>query len=104
MSKTKVPKSFQGFLWSVRVNNLDIDKDKVYIINQLLAYGTFKEWRWLFKTYPLSTLRRIFINKPLKIYHPSIFNFVKNIVLGLKEVNLSPFKYDKNLPRIIRQK
>lgn len=103
MRKKKVPRWLQGVLWSVKVDNLDPEEDKAYIINQVLVYGGFKELKWLFKTYPKETIRKVFINDPIKIYTPSTFNFAKEILLGLRDKKLDPYKYDRDLPRIIRR-
>lgn len=48
----KIPSSLQGVFWSVKPGDLDPEEDKVYIINQTLAYGGLEELRWLFKTHP----------------------------------------------------
>lgn len=102
MKDRKVPKKLQGILWSVDVNQLDINKSKSYIINQILSLGIFDELKWLWKTYSLSTLRKIFREKPAKVYTFSRFNFCKNILLGLETKDLAPNKYVKTLPRDIR--
>lgn len=101
-SKKKIPRFLQPILWSIKVDHLDLKKDKVYIINQVLVYGGFKELRWLFRIYPKRAIKEIFIHRPLKIYSPSAFNFAKEILLGLKNRNLKLANYDRNSPRIIR--
>ena len=98
----KIPEQLQPFLWSVRVNQLDLDKDKVYIINQILAYGGLKEIKWLFKNYPLKTIKEIFLYHPIKTYRPQTFNFVKEILLEMGNTPLVKEKYVVNTPRIIR--
>lgn len=100
----KIPHWLQPILWSVDVTDLDLRKNKSYIINQILSLGTLEELKWLFSTYPRQTLKEIFVKKPSKIYTPSSFNFVKNILLGLKNKKLSPKYYVKSLPRDIRPK
>lgn len=97
----KVPKHLQPFLWSVKVDDLEIEQDKVYIINQILAYGGISEWRWLLKAYPLKTIKDVFLNHPIKTYRGPTFNFVKNILLDLKDIPLVKEKYVVNTPRII---
>jgi len=89
----KIPSSFQGILWSVDVKNLDLEKDKVYIIHQVLEYGNLKEISWLFKVYSIREIREIFEKMPMKIYSRPGFNFVKNIILDLKKKTISPEKY-----------
>jgi len=98
----KVPKRLQPILWSVDVKNLDLEKDKVYIINQILGYGGMETLSWLFKSYPKKVIKQIFINKPLKVYTTAAFNFTKEILLEIKDKKLDPYKYDISLPRIIR--
>ena len=93
LKKTKkIPKSFQGILWSVNVKNLDLGKDRVYIIHQILSYGTLEQIRWLFGVYSRREIKRVFETSPMKVYNFPTFNFIKNIVLGLKE---EPF-FSKN--------
>lgn len=99
---SKIPQWLQPTLWSVSINNLNIDKDKSYIINQILVYGGFRELKWLFRTYPKKIIRSVFIHHPIKIYTPQAFNFAKEILLNIKNQNLKPEKYDRNLPRFIR--
>lgn len=99
----KVPKKLQPFLWSVDIKNLEIEKDRVYIINQILAFGGLEEIRWLFKVYSKRAIKETFTKKPLKVYIPSSFNFAKEILLGIKNKDLDPYSYDRNLPRRIRR-
>lgn len=99
--KKKLPKSFQSVFPSVPFGRLEIEKDKEYIIHQLFAFEGLKHWRYLFKTYSLKTLINVFIKKPAKIYPPATFNFVKNILLGLKDKSLRRERYVINTPRII---
>lgn len=100
---SKIPKNLQSYLWSVNVNNLDLDKNKNYIINQILAFGGMDEYKWLFENYKKETIKEVFINKPSKVYNKKTYFFVKNFVLGLKDKDLNLYKYDRDLPRQIRQ-
>lgn len=102
MKSQKIPKFLQGILWSVDINQIDIDKSKSYIINQILSLGVLDELKWLFKTYPRAVIRKVFIEKPSKVYTFSSFNFCKNILLGLEDKKLPPNRYVKTLPRDIR--
>ena len=100
--KKKIPQFLQPILWSVKVDHLNREDDRIYIINQVLAYGAWKHIKWLFTFYPKSVIRRIFTEQPLKIYTLPAFNFAKEILLNLKNKNLKQYYYDKNLPRHIR--
>ena len=92
-TKKTIPLNFQGILWSVNVKNLDIEKDKVYIIHQVLMYGTFEQIRWLFKVYGRETIKKVFLKNPQRIYNLPAFLFLKNFILGLKNVPLNEEKY-----------
>lgn len=96
-----IPKNLQGVLWSIDTNKLDREKNKIYIINQILAYGTWEHLRWLFKTYPKEEIKDVFLNHPEKDYTKSSLNFVKNILLGLESTYLDIRYYDRSLPRYI---
>ena len=99
------PKKLQATLWSNNTNNLDIQNDKNYIIHQVLSIGNVEGWKWLFKAYKLKTLQDVFINNPAKIYRPDAFNFIKKILLSLKDRKLNKEKYVINIPvRTIRSK
>ena len=94
------PKKYQTTFWSVKISDLDLEKDKAYIINQTLAYGDLEMWRWLFITYGQQTIREVFLKQPIKTYRPQAFNFVKNILLDIDQ-NLLKERYVVNTPRII---
>lgn len=96
-SKNKIPKSFQGVLWSVRIQDLDLQKDKVYIIHQILSYGNLRELKWLLKNYSLPEIKKVFVKHPIRVYWPQSFNFIKEIFLGIKE-KLNEKKYITSLP------
>ena len=87
----RIPQEFQPILWSTNIKSLDLEKDKNYIIHQVLMYGDLKEIAWLLKVYSKEEVKRVFEEAPMKIYDFQSFNFVKNIILGLKRQHL-PFK------------
>jgi hypothetical protein len=53
----KLPKTFQGILWSYDISKMDIIKDKREIITQVLNYGAWNDIKLLNKFY--STVKRI---------------------------------------------
>lgn len=104
MKKKKISSFLQATLWSVNINQLKLEEDKIYIINQILAYGGIKELKWLFRAYPTKIIKDVFLNHPIKTYRYPTFNFVKEILLDFDKVNLPKERYVINTPRIIRQK
>ena len=78
--KRRLPKFLQPFLWSVKIKELELVKDKIYIIHQILAFGNLKALRWLFATYSTADIKKTFLEHSLKIYHDSGFEFAKKIL------------------------
>jgi hypothetical protein len=93
----KIPSSLQPLLWSKGVEKLDEDRDKVYIIHQVLSYGDLKDLRQLFRIYNKKEVKEIFLRFPKKVYQPAVFYFVKNFILGLKKERLKKEDYVKTL-------
>lgn len=90
---SKIPLSFQGLLWSRSIDKLDFEKDKVYIIHQTLNYGDLNQINWLRKHYNKNELKKVFLEKPQKIYTPAAFNFIKNYILELEKEQVDEEKY-----------
>lgn len=82
---TKIPKNLQAVLWSENIKTLDIQKDKIYIISQVLRYGSLDEIKWLFKIYPKREIKIVFTQHPLPIFTPQSFNFVSRFLLGFNQ-------------------
>lgn len=95
--KNIFPPSLQGILWSKDLKNLDIEADKTYIIHQILSHGNLQNIRWLFKKYSWQEIIKVFINSPQKIYQPSVYNFIKIFILGLRNAPLHKEKYVKTI-------
>lgn len=96
-----IPKNLQGVLWSVDTDQLDLQKNKIYIINQILAYGTWEQLKWLFNNYSRAEITEVFKLHPGKDYTTAAYNFVKNILLDLENTYLDIRYYDRSLPRYI---
>lgn len=101
---TKIPKNLQSVLWSTDVDLLDLEKDKSYIIHQILLYGTFDEIRWLFRTYPKKVILNVFLEYPRQIYPKEVFRFVKNYILSLKRIKLAEEKYVTSISGPVRSR
>jgi hypothetical protein len=93
MHKDLTPTGLQAVLWSKSLTTLDFDKDKNYIINQVLAYGLLEHLEWLFKVYSKSTIIETFLKNPTRIYSNKALNFIKILLLDGKSANLDEKKY-----------
>ena len=96
----KLPKQLQSVLWSANTDNLDLEKDKYYIIHQILSYGRLADILWLMDNYPRKKINEVFMVS-CKDYARPRFYFVKDAVLGLKQWHPNEKYYVKNISRNI---
>lgn len=97
----KIPIELQGILWSRDILKLDLERDKNYIIHQVLMYGSLTQINWLRSVYSKEKIEKEFVEKPRKLYTKSAFNFIKNYILGITK-QLEVDFYVKDLHRNIR--
>lgn len=98
----KLPKRLQSVLWSVNVDHLNLEKDKYYIIHQILSFGRLDDISWLMNSYPKKEMIEVFMLS-FKDYSRSRFYLVKDAILGLKNWHPDERYYVKNTSRNIGQ-
>lgn len=98
---TTIPQRLQGILQSININKLNIERDKSYIIHEILSEGRMEDIQWLFEQYPLDIIIDTFLTIPYKSYRKSRFRFVKNMLLSIEKPLLEN-RYVINTPRDIR--
>ncbi|MFH0749756.1 MAG: hypothetical protein V1917_02455 [Candidatus Gottesmanbacteria bacterium] len=98
------PAFLQPYLWSTNVQQINIQKDKWYIIHQLLYYGNIKELQWLFSTYSQKEIVDTFIKQPAKMYSSQAYLFVKNYLLSLSRIHLNKDDYVTSISGPVRQR
>ncbi len=92
----------QAVLWSKSINDLDFQRDKNYIIHQVLRYGSLADVKTLKKLYGEREVSRVFSREPIKIYTAPALNFVKNYLLSFSsDQQIDEQKYLTTAPRII---
>ena len=96
----RLPKQLQSVLWSVNTDNLSSERDKYYIIHQILSYGRLTDISWLMHNYPRKEINEVFMVS-FKDYARPRFYFVKDAVLGLKQWHPDEKYYVKNISRNI---
>ena len=89
----RIPKNWQGILWSYSIKKLDWEKDKNYIVHQVLMYGDLSDIALLFRVYSKKEIKKVFEKYPMKIYTPQAFNFINKIILETKDKTITPEKY-----------
>lgn len=58
---SRIPVEFKKYFWDTSLENIDLEVNKIYIIERLLEHGDLSACRWLIKTYSkkdlISTLK-----------------------------------------------
>lgn len=75
MATLKIPKKMQWLFWSCRIEDLDLKKDKNYIIFQVLNYGTWEDVKWLFKVYSEKEIKKVIKNPGKGLWFKDVLNF-----------------------------
>jgi len=101
LKSKKIPSGLKPVLWSKNINNLDLIDDKVYIIHQVLSYGSIGDIKILFKIYSRNEIEEVFIDFPKKIYTRPVFLFLKDFLLKINS-GLEENKYVKSFTRSVR--
>ena len=91
-----IPLELRPLLWSADSDALDVKRDHVYIVHQVLSYGTLEHLKILFTLYSKEEIIHVFTRYPKRLYQPAVFYFIKNIVLGLTQTPLEKDKYVKH--------
>jgi len=95
-NEKKLLQKLKKVFWSVDFKNLDINKNKSYIIHQTLAFGSLDDIRSLFKIYSLGEIRQTFLKHPQPFYSPQGLNFLQKYILHIKD-KLPKEKYVKDV-------
>lgn len=70
-------------------------------IHQILMFGKLSEIKSLKKAVGESTIKKVFLHYPKKIYTAPALNFIKNFILGI-QASIDEQKYLKYTSRVIR--
>lgn len=88
-------------MYSKRVWYSDkVDPNSPDVVHQTLMFGTLKEIASIKKRLGEAVVKKLFLKYPKKVYTNSTLNFIKNIVLRIKEP-VDEQKYLKSTPRHI---
>ena len=73
--KAKIPQKMKWLFWSYDIKSLDVERDKEYIITQVLNYGTWEDLKWLFRVYSREDIKKIVKNPGRGLWFKQILNF-----------------------------
>jgi len=85
MKVASIPQQLQGLIWTKKIENIDLEKDKALIIHHVLRHGQIEDIAWLLRIYPHDKIKQVFLNSPLNVYSRSSLHFAKNTILNISE-------------------
>lgn len=89
----KLDKSFKPLFWSYDFDKLDPEKDKHLIIHQVLALGTMKNLKKLFKIYSKQEVKEEFLRPRPGLYFPPVLKFCQ-FLLGVEKLDYNNYIKD----------
>lgn len=102
MNTQAVPQRLQSLFWSAHIKQLDIDRDKPYIIHQVLSHGNLEDIRWLLNTYTKQTVLDVFRHTPYKAYEAARYHFIVRTILQRDQNEFLTSNYVQDSPLNLR--
>lgn len=92
-----IPKEYKKYFWDTDFDNLDLMKNKNYIIARLYCYGDILEIKWIHNTYSQEEIKEV--AKKSRNLNPIVANYLKNKYHLKKEEmayykNVANFNYE----------
>lgn len=75
-----IPKSFKPFLWSYKVEDLDLQKNKSIIIGSILNLGGRDAVKDMFKIYSKQEILEVLNKQKISIFNKKSYNFWKKVL------------------------
>lgn len=83
MKREEIPSSLKKCFWDTKFEELDLEKNKIYIISRLLDKGGYDGLRYLHGTYTYEDFKSVGINS--RQLTPKVANFLSNVYHIKKE-------------------
>lgn len=71
----EILKKLQGRLWSYPAENLDVERDRDYIVTQILNYGTWEDVKLLYELYSEEEIKEVVSNPGRGLWFDKALNF-----------------------------
>jgi len=73
----------QALFWDTNPKKIDMKKNKRYIIERILRFGDFDDYRWMRKVYSVEDVKNVILEKRVDLDPKSISLWCRNF--GIKE-------------------
>jgi hypothetical protein len=77
----KIPKCVKKYFWDVDAKDIDMEKNKFFVIKRILENGDEKAVKWMFEKFNIDDIKFAVLN--LRGYNKKTLNFW-NLILDLK--------------------
>ncbi|HAJ44833.1 MAG: hypothetical protein UV53_C0015G0013 [Candidatus Azambacteria bacterium GW2011_GWE1_42_9] len=71
----KIPQKMRWLFWSYDIKTINFDRDKDYVISQVLNYGTWDDIKWLKEIYSDEEIKEIVKNPGRGVWFEKVLNF-----------------------------
>ncbi len=82
--------------WDVSISDVDVEKHKKFIINKVLIYGTYNDWKTILKFYGKDTI--ISISKTIKDLDKKTLSFL-SIISGVPKKEFICYTTTQSIPK-----
>ena len=65
-----LPETLRPLLWSLRWEDINLEREKEEIIVSVINDGSLEQWRWLVKTYGRETIKQVLSRRLTTEFHP----------------------------------
>ena len=93
LKRITIPQSLFNCFWDIDPTQLDLKKDRVYIISRLLNYGGYDGFRFLQKAYEYEDFKYVGINS--RLLNPKTANYL-SITYNIKRDEMRFYKFNVN--------
>lgn len=83
IEKNTLPEMFRPLLWSLRWEEIDVERDKEDIIVAAVNEGCLDHWRWIIKRYGKEEIRRVLERRLVTEIHPESLNLAR-LIFGVE--------------------
>ncbi len=79
MNSLKIPSEYKKFFWDVEFEKINLQKNRKFILERLLNYGTFDTFSWIFSTFSSIEVKNLLKTKGLHSLSKNSYYFWKKI-------------------------
>jgi len=93
----KVPSFITPLLWDVKISNINLETDKIFIIERVLEYGDLNAFNFILKTYDRPTIiNTLKTSKKISTKSGNFYALVLNVKKEDLQCTQKPFTQKQN--------